>query len=184
MADHFNYRYKICEDSIQLSSCKSDLDSLGISYAESSRLETDANGITRQVTYIYINKWDRIRTTLIGRMIYPFRYVVLIAIVVLASAFLLPRCMGASEPHEPEEIPTIPVGPPDPVNVPIEPVTAPSGPATAPSAAAPSASATVTKAPATAPSATASSAPETDPPAPDQEAGEERFPGWLLISEK
>ena len=168
MADHFNYRYKICEDSIQLSSCKSDLDSLGISYAESSRLETDANGITRQVTYIYINKWDRIRTTLIGRMIYPFRYVVLIAIVVLASAFLLPRCMGASEPHEPEEIPTIPVGPPDPVNVPIEPVTAPSGPATAPSAAAPSASATVTKAPATAPSATASSAPVTNPPAPVQ----------------
>lgn len=165
MADHFNYRYKICEDSIQLSSCKSDLDSLGISYAESSRLETDANGITRQVTYIYINKWDRIRTTLIGRMIYPFRYVVLIAIVALASAFLLPRCMGVSEPQEPVVIPTIPVVPPDPVNVPIEPVTAPSGPATAPSAAA-----TAPSAPKTAPSAsaTAPSAPETDPPAPVQ----------------
>ena len=172
MADHFNYRYKICEDSFQLSSCKSDLDSLGISYAESSRLETDANGITRQVTYIYINKWDRIRTTLIGRMIYPFRYVVLIAIVVLASAFLLPRCMGVSEPQEPVVIPTIPVVPPDPVNIPIETVTAPSGPATAPSASAsaPSAPKTAPSASKTGPSAsaTAPSAPETDPPAPDQ----------------
>lgn len=165
MADHFNYRYKICEDSTQLSSCKSDLDSLGIAYASSTRLETDANGITRQVTYIYINKWDRIRTTLIGRMIYPFRYVVLIAIVALACAFLLPRCMGASEPHEPVEIPTIPVGPPDPVKVPIEPVTAPPA-----SANAPSPSANAPSAPKTAPSAseTAPSAPETDPPAPVQ----------------
>ena len=170
MADHFNYRYKICEDSIQLSSCKSDLDSLGIAYALSNRLETDANGITRQVTYIYINKWDRIRTTHIGRMIYPFRYAVLIAIVALACAFLLPRCMGASEPHEPVEIPTIPVGPPDPVNVPIEPVNVPPASASAPSASAtaPSAPKTAPSASKTAPSATASSAPVTDPPAPVQ----------------
>lgn len=99
-----DYLYKICSNYSEASSCASDLMSYGISCVTSDVLETDANGTTRTVYYIYISKKDRFKATPIGRLCYNimnrFGYVIIAGIVIIALGTLVQYCTKNLESQE------------------------------------------------------------------------------------